>query len=300
MHDGRCLVFASEVKALFADPSVPREHRPGRARPDVHLLVDGAAADDLRGIEQLPARPRRGAGPRRRAGRRPYWSLSFPDRGREVGQDTVENAAELRDRLVEATRLRFLRSRRPGGRLPLRWHRLLGDGGRDRSLHRARPLHTFSVRFDDGEFDEGDYQQKMAAELGTEHQDIVVSHADIGRVFPASRLAHRDSDPAVRARSAVPALQARPRQRLQGRGDRRGRRRGARRLRHLPRGAGAPLLVARPGVAQAGPRRGAALPVDGALARPDAGLRPQRSSGRTSTPTTRRSRTGPAGTRPPR
>ena len=28
------------------------------------------------------------------------------------------------------------------------------------------PLHTFSLRFEDEEFDEGDYQQKMAARAG--------------------------------------------------------------------------------------------------------------------------------------
>ena len=68
------------------------------------------------------------------------------------------------------------------------------------------------------------------------------------------------------------------RQRLQGRGDRRGRRRGARRLRHLPRGAGAAVLVARPGLAEARPRRGAALPLDGALPGPGPGVRAVASS----------------------
>ena len=181
-RDGRRLVFASEVKALFADPSVPRELDPAGLDQTFTYWSTVAPRTIFRGIEQLE--PGHVAVLDRDGFRTsPYWSLSFPDRGREVGQDTVENAAELRERIVEATRLRFLRSDVPVGAYL--------SGGIDSSVTAAviarytdAPLHTFSVRFDDGEFDEGDYQQKMAAELGAQHQDIVVSHADVAEVFP--------------------------------------------------------------------------------------------------------------------
>lgn len=45
-------------------------------------------------------------------------------------------------------------------------------------------LDTFSIAFDDPEFDESDYQQQMARFLGTDHQVVRASHADIGRAFP--------------------------------------------------------------------------------------------------------------------
>ena len=45
-------------------------------------------------------------------------------------------------------------------------------------------LHTFSLRFADAEYDEGAHQRLMTQQLGTTHRDIVVSHRDIGEVFP--------------------------------------------------------------------------------------------------------------------
>jgi asparagine synthase (glutamine-hydrolysing) len=45
-------------------------------------------------------------------------------------------------------------------------------------------LNTFSIAFNDADYDESPYQIQMANFLGTEHQVARVSHADIGRVFP--------------------------------------------------------------------------------------------------------------------
>jgi asparagine synthase (glutamine-hydrolysing) len=45
-------------------------------------------------------------------------------------------------------------------------------------------LDTFSIAFDDPDFDESTYQLRMADFLGTEHQVVYATHADIGRVFP--------------------------------------------------------------------------------------------------------------------
>ena len=181
-RDGRRLVFASEVKALFADPTVPRELDPAGLDQTFTYWSTVAPRTIFRGIEQLE--PGYVAVLDRDGFRMsPYWSISFPEQGQEAGQDTAANAEALRERIIEATRLRFLRSDVPVGAYL--------SGGIDSSVTAAviarytdAPLHTFSLRFDDGEFDEGDYQQKMAAELGAQHQDIVVSHADVAEVFP--------------------------------------------------------------------------------------------------------------------
>jgi asparagine synthase (glutamine-hydrolysing) len=45
-------------------------------------------------------------------------------------------------------------------------------------------LDTFSVAFDDEDFDESAWQLQMARFLGTGHQVVRATHADIGRVFP--------------------------------------------------------------------------------------------------------------------
>ena len=46
VHGNRFL-FASEIKALFADPGVSREHRPAGARPVLHVLVRAQPANDV-------------------------------------------------------------------------------------------------------------------------------------------------------------------------------------------------------------------------------------------------------------
>ena len=45
-------------------------------------------------------------------------------------------------------------------------------------------LDTFSIAFTDVNFDESAFQRRMAAFLGTKHQVVQATHADIGRVFP--------------------------------------------------------------------------------------------------------------------
>lgn len=176
------LVFASEVKALFADPEVPRVLDPVGLDQTLTYWSTVAPRTVYQGVEQLE--PGHVAvfdseGFRKR----PYWSASFPEQGTEAHQDRRAAAGELRERLVEAVRLRFLRSDVPvAGYL---------SGGIDSSVTAAvmarytdTPLHTFSLRFADEEYDEGGYQQQMVAKLGAEHHDVEVSARDIADVFP--------------------------------------------------------------------------------------------------------------------
>ena len=89
----------------------------------------------------------------------------------------------LREALVEATRLRFLRADVPVGAYL--------SGGIDSSVTAAIiarytrvPLTTFSLRFTDPEFDEGPFQAELSSRIGTAHRSVAVSAADIGGVFP--------------------------------------------------------------------------------------------------------------------
>lgn len=43
---------------------------------------------------------------------------------------------------------------------------------------------TFSLRFDDAEYDESEFQRLMVKQLRSEHHEVVVSRRDIARVFP--------------------------------------------------------------------------------------------------------------------
>ncbi len=197
-RDAHRLLFASEVKALFADPTVPREFDAAGLDETFTYWSTVAPRTVFAGVEQLP--PGHYAILDRQGFRTaPYWSMQFPDRGSEPGQDTRENAEALREALVEATRLRFLRSDVPVAAYL--------SGGIDSSVTAAVmarwtdvPLDTFSLRFDDAEYDEGAYQQQMAGLLGTKHQDVVVTPGDIAEVFPQV-VAHTET-PILRAAPA--------------------------------------------------------------------------------------------------
>lgn len=179
---GGKVLFASEVKALFADPGVPRAFDRAGLAETMTFWSTVAPRTVFAGVEQLP--------PGHTAvitdhsfGVHPHWLPDFPEHGRELSQDLERNASELRERLVEAVRLRFLRSDVPVGAYL--------SGGLDSAVIAAIiarytdvPLQTFSLRFDDADFDEGSFQQAMAAELGTEHHEIRVDAADVGEAFP--------------------------------------------------------------------------------------------------------------------
>lgn len=179
---GDRFLFASEMKAIMADASVQRDFDPEGLAQTFSLWCTTAPRTPYLGISELEP----GCWAVFRDGqlkRKTYWSPAFPDSGTESSQDLVENGRRLRESLVEATRLRFLRSDVPVGAYL--------SGGIDSSVTAAIitrytnvPLRTFSIRFTDQEFDEGPYQLEMAERLGTEHMSLEVSAADIADVFP--------------------------------------------------------------------------------------------------------------------
>jgi asparagine synthase (glutamine-hydrolysing) len=195
---GDRLLFASEVKALFADPAVPRALDPVGLDQTFTYWSAVAPATVFRGVRQLP--PGHLAVMDADGFRtEPYWSIDFPDAGQEPCQDADQNAAALRERVVEAVRLRFLRSDVPVGAYL--------SGGLDSAVTAAviarytqAPLQTFSLRFADAEFDEGGFQQRMTAELGTRHQEVVVGASEVAEVFPEV-VAHAET-PVLRAAPA--------------------------------------------------------------------------------------------------
>ena len=116
-----------------------------------------------------------------------YWQINFPHRSdREPSvrpepgyENYIEEFSEL---LIAATRIR-LRADVPVGAYL--------SGGLDSSLIAAlirnfssNRLDTFSIAFDDGNFDESVFQRQMADFLGTDHHSVQAGSADIGGVFP--------------------------------------------------------------------------------------------------------------------
>ncbi|OIJ24096.1 asparagine synthase (glutamine-hydrolyzing) [Nocardioides luteus] len=178
------LLFASEVKALYASPDVPRELDPAGLDQVLTLWSAVAPRTVFREISQVPP----GSYLTFREGREVehrYWAPSFPPAGAEELTDLEANTEALRTTLMAATRLRFERSDVPVAAYL--------SGGIDSAVtagaiaairSSSTPLHTFSLRFADAEFDEGGFQGLMAERLGTVHHDVVVRERDIADIFP--------------------------------------------------------------------------------------------------------------------
>jgi asparagine synthase (glutamine-hydrolysing) len=178
-HAGR-LYFASEVKALYAaDPTIPRALDPVGIDQTFTFWSVVAPVTPFRGVTELPPGTMRtidAAGDRERPTHALRIEPSFAG--------TIDDAAAaLRGALDAATRLRVVRSDVPVGSYL--------SGGLDSSLIAAlaraelgERLHTFSLRFEDAEYDETDFQRLVAGALGSTHHEVVVRRGDIARAFP--------------------------------------------------------------------------------------------------------------------
>lgn len=130
-----------------------------------------------------------------------YWDWSFSDVRSRSSVSIDEAAEELRELLVAAVRLQ-LRSDVPVGAYL--------SGGLDSSGivslirgYTSNKLRTFSVAFEDNEFDESAHQQEMVRYLGTDHTTVRCTRREIGEQFP--RLIWHTESPIVRT-APVPLM----------------------------------------------------------------------------------------------
>jgi asparagine synthase (glutamine-hydrolysing) len=183
-HGGR-LWFASEVKAIFAgDPSIPRALDPVGLSETFTFWTVAPPQSVFRGVTELePGHVRRVS----RGGvvDRAFWTPRYPEAGAGAFQGSLEDATvRVGEALREAVRLRMLRADVPVGSYL--------SGGLDSSLIAAMGREvkgdrfcTFSIRFEDAEYDETTFQRAVAARIGSDHREVVVTRADIAAAFPA-------------------------------------------------------------------------------------------------------------------
>jgi asparagine synthase (glutamine-hydrolysing) len=203
-NDGR-LWFASEVKALLAvlpqcaqlDPLGLAETFATWSPIEPHTVY--------RGIDSLPPGHTLALEHDGRETLHRYWDWTFPDAAETSPSrypSSVEAAtAELRELLIDAVRLQ-LRADVPVGAYL--------SGGLDSSGIVAMirgftdtPVRTFSVAFEDGEFDESEYQMAMVRHLRTDHTTLRCTRRDIGEAFP--RLIRHAETPVLRT-APVPLM----------------------------------------------------------------------------------------------
>lgn len=197
------LAFASEVKALFTLPEVPRR-LDARALGEVFTYWAPLPPHAVfEGIESLPPGhvmtvDAQGTHLHR------YWDWSFPPAPIEADRSADAYAAELRDLLIDAVRLQLRAD------VPVAAYL---SGGLDSSIvttlirhYTDTPLRTFSLTFDDAEFDESVWQQQLVNHLGTDHTTVHCTRADIAAAFPRA-IAHTET-PIVRTAPAPMMLLA--------------------------------------------------------------------------------------------
>lgn len=183
--DGR-LLFASEIKALWASGAIDRERRDETALDQIWLLGYTAGARTLYPqIRRLP--------PAHylvwKAGRiavRPYWNSPF---GQEVWRDRslADLADELEALLADAIRIRLIADVPVG---------LFLSGGIDSSLVAAlaakvtgRRVRSYTIGFPDEDYNEAPVAEQVAAALGIEnhrrvvHEDVLSDARDIARQY---------------------------------------------------------------------------------------------------------------------
>jgi len=173
-------IFASEIKAIFANPEIPRE-LDFRALDQVFTFwVILPPRTAFTNICQLP--PGHSLVLQNNKLRvYEYWNVGY---GADDPSDGHEKqlTEDLLNLLLDATKIR-LRSDVPVGAylsggldstvISALAHQLVGDR-----------LRTFSIGFGDIEFDESDYQRQASAFLHTEHSSVSCSYGDIAAAFP--------------------------------------------------------------------------------------------------------------------
>lgn len=176
------VVFASELTALLAFPSVPRDVSSSALRK--YFLFDYVPSPGsiVAGVHRLEAGT---------------WKCWSP-RGEEIGRywdfqpspQSGGSLEELDELLSDSVRLR-LRSDVPLG--------IFLSGGLDSSAlvslaSRHLPveeLHTFSIGFEEASFDESSHASRVATHFGTQHHERILSTEEMLRVLPKA-LGHLD------------------------------------------------------------------------------------------------------------
>ncbi len=175
------LVFGSEIKAILAHPGITASPDPVALDQIFTFWSTLSPRTFFQGVVDVPPAHYMLV----RDGRitlEPYWEMAFPEDGAAPLRSKSEYVEELRDLLIDATRVRLRADVSVGAYL---------SGGLDSSTVAAiirnytdNPLETFSIAFTDPDYDESGFQSTIAKALGTDHHVVRATHADIGRVFP--------------------------------------------------------------------------------------------------------------------
>ena len=173
------LAFASELKALMADPGLARSVEPAALQQYLAFGYVPGDACILRGVRKLPQGHAMAYDLRRdEVTTWPYWTLPEPYPGARPPVPDAELVDELERLLVDSVRMRLVADVPIGVML---------SGGLDSSLVTAMaarvsssPVRTFTISFPGhGALDESPYARMVAAHFGTKHVELAAEPATV-------------------------------------------------------------------------------------------------------------------------
>jgi asparagine synthase (glutamine-hydrolysing) len=179
LHNGK-LIFASEVKSIFAIEGVPREIDPVSLDQIFTFWTVLPGRTAFRGVhELLPGHYLKISGGLLET--KQYWEIPVYHREEQSNLPLEQIRDLVADLLVDAIRIR-LRADVPVG--------CYISGGLDSSGVAAVATkklgvswNTFGIRFEEEVFDEGTYQETVASFLGSTHRQIWATPCRIGDAF---------------------------------------------------------------------------------------------------------------------
>ncbi|NQT24764.1 asparagine synthase (glutamine-hydrolyzing) [candidate division KSB1 bacterium] len=175
------LLFGSEIKAILMCDQVKREIDPIALEQifTFWTTLDGSTA--FKDIRELPPGHCLTAADGKVIERK-YWEIPFYPESKLINWPAKNISREIEELLYDSIRLR-LRSDVPVGTYL--------SGGLDSSIvtmlvkkHFNPNVQTFGIRFDEPEYDEGEYQKKMVAFLNVHHHEVITSNAKIAEALP--------------------------------------------------------------------------------------------------------------------
>lgn len=178
-----CVLFSSEVRSLLASGWIPRKHDRVALADYMRYQTVHAPRTMVEGIKLLePGHWMRLQGEEMEMAC--WWDAASAAKDRGFDLPRVERIKRIREALEQSIQLR-MRSDVPLGAFL--------SGGIDSSAVvglmqsvSARPISTFSVTFDEGEFDESRWSRMIANKFNTDHHEIRLSATDFLRQVPDS------------------------------------------------------------------------------------------------------------------
>jgi len=172
--------FASEIKAIFQSSDISREFDPMGLDQIFTFWSPLKNRTAFRHISQLPPGhylkvTANGIKTTK------YWDLPIYARSEQYDLSPEVISDRIQELLTSAIRLRLRADVPVGGYL---------SGGLDSSgiislvfNHLKRPIHTYGIRFENDEFDEGIHQREMVSFLNTKHTEVQATNSLIGEMF---------------------------------------------------------------------------------------------------------------------